>query len=110
MSKDRGILLDPQTGDIMISEDTDSFGLIELGLVIGEVTYQNQAIILQAHPGEFKENPTLGIGIADILHNEDIIGWKREIMLQLESDGMKVNDVGIDIKLGKLSIDASYSS
>lgn len=110
MAKDKGLLLDPGTGDLQISTKRNALGVIEQGLVIGNTVYQNQAVILQAFKGEFKEYPTMGAGIFDIVCDNDPTGWKREIALQLELDGMTVNDVDIDFIKNKLTIDAGYSS
>lgn len=110
MAKAIGILIDPQTGDLQLDTERDALGLIAQGLGIGDTTYQNQAIILQAVKGEFKEYPTLGVGISDMVNDHEATGWMREIALQLESDGMTVKEVDIDITSGKLTIDAEYNS
>ena len=110
MAKSTGILLDPETGDLLVAAQRDAAGLIVQGLEIGTTTFQNQALILQAAKGEFKEYPTLGVGISDILGDDEITGWKREIALQLEADGMKVKTVDLDLKNNKLTIDAEYDS
>ncbi|WP_418450193.1 hypothetical protein [Alistipes sp.] len=110
MAKGKDILLDPQTGDLMADTARDAYGLIANGLQIGDTTKQNQAIILQAFKGEFKEYPTLGVGISDILNDNETAGWKREIILQLEADDMKVKEVDLDITNNKLMIDAVYRS
>lgn len=110
MAKDKGILLDPETGDLQISTKWNVLGTVEHDLVVGNATYQNQAVILQAFKGEFKEYPAIGVGIFDIVCDNDPTGWKREIALQLELDGMTVNDLEIDFIKNKLIIDASYSS
>nr|DAT27672.1 MAG TPA: hypothetical protein [Caudoviricetes sp.]DAW71174.1 MAG TPA: hypothetical protein [Caudoviricetes sp.] len=106
--KGTGILLDPETSDLKINTARDAQGLIAGGLEIGRTTYQNQAVILQAHKGEFKEYPLLGAGISDILGDDEITAWKREISLQLESDGMTINTVEIDTVKNKVTIDAEY--
>ncbi len=110
MGKGTGILLDPVTGDLQMAVRQDAAGLIAQGLEIGATTFQNQALILQASKGEFKEYPTLGVGISDILGDNEATGWKREIALQLEADGMKVKAVELDLKNNKLTIDAKYDS
>lgn len=110
MGKGTGILLDPDTGDLQLSSKRNKQGLIAEGLVIGETAAQNQAIILQSFKGEFKEYPTLGVGISDILSDNEPTGWRREIALQLESDGMKVRTVDINFTSNKLIIDADYRS
>ncbi len=110
MAKSIGILLDPETGDLLVAVQRDAAGVIAQGLEIGITTFQNQALILQAAKGEFKEYPTLGVGISDILGDDEMTGWKREIALQLEADGMKVKTVDLDLKNNKLTIDAEYDS
>jgi hypothetical protein len=60
------------------------------GLSVGNVKEQNQALILASRMGEWKEFPRLGVGIADILGDTDMLAWKRIITEQLESDGMRV--------------------
>ncbi len=110
MAKSTGILLDPATGDLLVAARRDAAGLVAQGLEVGTTTFQNQALILQAAKGEFKEYPTLGVGISDILGDDEMTGWKREITLQLEADGMKVKTVGLDLTNNKLTIDADYDS
>lgn len=110
MAKDKGILLDPETGDLQISTQRNALGVIPQGLVVGNTGYQNQAVILQTSKGEFKEYPTLGVGISDIVNDHEVVGWKREITLQLESDGMTINDIEININTKKLMLNADYNS
>ena len=109
MPKAVEILIDPDSGDLQVSTERDALGLIAQGLEIGNATYQNQAIILQASKGEFKEYPTLGVGISDMVNDHEVVGWRREIALQLESDGMTIKEVEIDLINNKVIIDASYS-
>jgi hypothetical protein len=76
------------------------------GLVIGDTTYQNQAIILICQKGELKNAPLAGVGINDIC-NDHLLGlWKREIIEQLESDGQTISKLEITTK--KLELDAKY--
>lgn len=59
-------------------------------LCVGNVKEQNIALILASRKGEWKEYPRLGVGIADILGDTDMLAWKRIITEQLENDGMRV--------------------
>lgn len=64
---------------------------------------QNQALLLMLHKGELKENPAVGIGISDMLLDNDPIYWRTLIKEQLEMDGQRVSGVrltttGIEIK------------
>lgn len=110
MAKAYGILIDPETGDLQVDTGRNALGQIAQGLGIGDTTYQNQAVMLQAAKGEFKEYPTLGVGISDMVNDHETTGWMREIALQLEADGMRVNSVEIDTTSNKLVIDAQYNS
>jgi len=109
MGKETDLLLDPDTGDLMVSKERDQKGLITQGITLGDVTWQNQALILQMSKGELKEYPLLGVSIKEMINDHDISGWKREIKLQLNADSMQVSEVDLSIQTGKLIIDASYS-
>lgn len=101
-------MLENDTLDMKVSVERGSGGLITRGLVVGNTLYQNQALLLHAHKGEYKDAPTLGAGISDMLSDSDLIGWKREIVLQLESDSMRVNKV--ELTTSKLTVDADYGT
>ena len=94
MSKKIGIQL---TSDLELSINPirDSSGLILSGITIGDTLYQNQYMILTAQKGEFKENPTLGVGINDMANDDDLSEWKKSIREELSKDGMKVNTLTI---------------
>lgn len=70
-------------------------------MAVGDVLHQNQGIILNLHKGELKENPSVGVGISDMLLDNDPIYWRTEIREQFEMDGMTVDKV----KVTKTSID-----
>ena len=88
-----GIISDTN-GDLMVRNGT---------LVIGDVTYQNQATILKAHKGEIKEHPHIGVGIDDIANDHEFDRWKRLITEELEKDGqviskLKITSTGIELE------------
>ena len=74
---------------------TDELGQITQGLTLGDTLAQNQAIIMEMHPGELKERPMVGVGISDMLLDNDPLFWRTKIKEQLEMDGQKVEDVSI---------------
>lgn len=78
-----------------IRVERDQHGRILRGLVIGDVLRQNQALLLQLHPGELKENPVIGIGIGDMLLDHDPLLWRARIREQLQMDGQKVGNIRI---------------
>lgn len=107
MAKGKGMQLDNRTLDLKVSVERDKDGLISSGLAVGGTLSQNQALILHAHKGEMKESPATGVGLSDSIGDDGLTGWRREIALQLEADGMKVR--GIQMTTEKLTIDAYYS-
>lgn len=100
----KGIQLIDYEPDIDVVKDGD--GKIVQGLVVGDITAQNQALILRIHKGEQKENPSLGCGIEDMLLDSDPLYWRTEIREQLEMDGQSVNS--IEIGNDSITIDANY--
>ena len=110
MAKDTGILLDPATGDLAVSARRDGAGLIAQGLEVGTATFQNQALILRAAKGEFKEYPTLGAGISDALGDNETTGCRREIPLQRAAAGPQAQTGDRALKDNTLNGDAEYDS
>lgn len=84
----------------------DSLGQITQGLTLGETLQQNQAIILAMHQGEMKERPMMGVGISDMLLDNDPIYWRTKIKEQMGMDGQKVGRVKLT-KTG-IEIEATY--
>lgn len=93
--------------DIDIKVTKDAQGRIVSGLVVGNILAQNQAIILQLHKGELKDNPSVGVGITDMLLDHNPLAWRTAIQEQLERDGQKVDSVKIN-SAGGIEIVASY--
>lgn len=100
-----GIQLE-QSFDIQIRVERDASGRIAGGLVVGDILAQNQALIINAHKGEFKESPIVGVGISDMLLDHDALAWRTEIREQLEIDGQTVDDV--KITTSEITVDAHY--
>lgn len=73
----------------------DRFGRIAGGLVVGPVLRQNQALLLTLHPGELKDNPTVGVGITNMLLDHNPLLWRSRIREQLEMDGQTVDRITI---------------
>lgn len=76
-------------------------------LVIGESDEQHIIDILSAYPGEYKQFPMIGVYIHRTV-NGLIDGFiKRDIRINLESDGYVINK--IEFTESELNIDAKYS-
>jgi hypothetical protein len=105
-NKSRGILLDEKY-DFLIEVERDDKGQIIQGLILGDVTKQNQNTILLAEKGEIKNSPLLGVGIASYLDDESPSELLREVRINLRMDGQKVRSCGFDNN-GKLIIQGGY--
>lgn len=92
--------------DIDVEVVKDSYSRIVSGMVLGDILAQNQAAILTLHKGELHEDPSVGVGISDMLLDENLQLWKREIREQLELDGQKVSSIILTIST--LQIEATY--
>lgn len=91
--------------DILL--DTNHDLRIENGdFVIGTSDFQHQELLLQTFKGEWKENPTIAVGAAGFLKDNDIQGLAAEIKQEFERDGMTVN--GIEFTEEKIKVDAIY--
>lgn len=101
----RGILIGADY-DIQIQPQRDASGKIASGLVIGNVLYQNQALIIGGYKGEVKEAPYVGAGIGDMLLDHDPLAWRTEIREQLEIDGQTVESV--KVSNSGISVEAHY--
>lgn len=75
-------------------------------MTIGEVTEQNQYLLLITHQGEWKEFPLVGVGIGDLVNDNDLMKWKRAIGEALEQDGQTIET--LELTTDKLTIKASY--
>ena len=92
--------------DLAVNVTRDTSGKITGGLVIGDILRQNQALLLVLHKGELKSDPSVGVGISDMLLDHNLRIWKKEIREQMELDGQKVDS--IQITYAGLVIDSKY--
>ncbi len=72
-------------------------------LAVGETQYQEEYLVLATQRGEWKENPIVGAGLADMAGDEDLRYWKREIMENLARVGIKIK--GVSLNNGQLEIE-----
>lgn len=90
--------------DLMLEEGDLFFSRKDL--VIGESTSQHQQLLLLTYPGEWKNNPLMGVGLADWLNEERTGNLMTEVRRQFKGDGMEVKSISYD--QGKLKVDAAY--
>lgn len=101
-----GILINDNY-ELKVLAERDSTGKIINGAAIGNTLYQNTGMILISRKGEFKQQPALGVGIEDVLLDNDYLDWRRRIRISLELDEQNVKGVkfsGAD----NLTIESAY--
>lgn len=82
-----GILIDPETGDLMVRDGS---------LVIGDNTGQVAQAVLQANRGELKEHPLLGAEIVKLHHGNGDVMWAADAKDMLQAAGVPVKRVVLD--------------
>lgn len=92
--------------DFLLDEDFD-LQIAGGDLVVDESTYQHQKILLFADKGQFKQNPTIGVGSRRYLETSKPDELAREIRLEFYGDGMDVKNINISDNL-EIVIDAEY--
>lgn len=71
-------------------------------MATGETQYQEEYLVLASQRGEWKENPLVGVGLADMVGDEDLRYWKREITENMARVGIKIK--GVSLKNGQIEI------
>lgn len=94
--------------DLLIAPKRDAQGLITQGVVLGDITSQNQELIIISEKGEFKHSPLVGVGVTTYLDDEVPDNLLRAVRTELAVEGMNVSKVRFDSD-GKLIIDAQYN-
>jgi hypothetical protein len=76
-------------------------------IAIGYSDNQHQEHILLANKGDYKEFPELGVGINNMLNEDDFLPFLIEAKKNLQYDGMKINNIKFE-ENGNLNIDGYY--
>ncbi len=90
------ILYDQLSGDIACKNGD---------FVIGDSTLQHQADLLEAAEGEYKQSPTVGVGLQGFLNDEDPSEMVRKIRIQFVGDGLNISQLKMT---DPMNIKASY--
>ncbi|MDM1557052.1 hypothetical protein HX126_21080 [Chryseobacterium indologenes] len=94
--------------DIILDENFDV--KIEDGdFVVGESTYQNQNLLILADKGQFKMDPTVGVGVRRFLESNKKDDLAREIRQEFMKDGMIVKSLTITPEM-EIKVDAVYNN
>lgn len=80
--------------DIILTTDLD-LQVVNGDLVTGDSLKQAQQLLLGTNKGEWKQNPTMGVGVVNYLETASMSELSREIREQFTKDGMKVSSVNI---------------
>ena len=74
---------------------------------VGNTLFQNQAFILRGDKGDFVENPEIGVGLTTLINDHNPQELKREIILQLKKEGMKISK--LNLNASGIDLEADYS-
>jgi hypothetical protein len=95
--------------DILLN--TDDLNIVHGDFDCGFADEQHIDLLLRASKGDFKEHPLLGVGIYQYINSSQDkasrMALQREVGLQLEVDGCKVNSISFDSDFN-LVIDGEY--
>ena len=92
--------------DILLNTDGD-LDISNGDFLTGESTLQNQALILIAHQGEFKQTPEIGVGIQDLLLSDELLEYRHRIRNHFTMDKLRIKELEL-YEIGNLKINASY--
>lgn len=90
----RGILIDPETGDLQVKDGR---------LVVGDTTAQVAECVLRAMRGEFKEHPLIGAETLKMLGGAYNPMWRADAKTMLQACGVSVSR--IEVKNGQITIE-----
>ena len=95
--------------DLKIDPVRDAEGKILRGVVIGKTLEQNKAFLLLGHANDFKADPTLGVGIENLLLSTDLLEYRHKVREQFARDGLKITNLDL-YSLDKIKIEAHYEN
>lgn len=93
---------------MQLDEITNDIKIENGHIAIGETLPQNEFLLLVMNKGELKEDPLVGVGISDMLNDNDILGWKRKIRDGLKADGLTVEQISISSDGRIKKLEAKY--
>ena len=94
--------------DILLDEDYD-IQIADGDFVVGESTQQHQMLLLLSEAGEWKQNPTVGVGLRSYLLDDTTVSdLKSAIAKGFEADGQRITSLKITPDY-KLTIKAEYN-
>lgn len=95
--------------DMKVDPVVDGDGKIVSGLVLGNTQKQNELLILACNPGEIRQHPTIGVGLADATldDSDDLLGYRHEIRRNYKLEGLSIKKLDLyDIR--NVNIESAY--
>lgn len=83
----RGILIDSETGDLLVENG---------GLVVGDTEAQTVEAVMMANRGEFKEFPLIGGEVMQMLGGSVDVMWPGRVKRMLRACGVDCDRVKVD--------------
>ncbi len=83
----KGILIDSETGDLLVENG---------GLAIGDTEAQTVEVVLTANRGEFKESPLIGGEAMQMLGGVVDVMWPGRVKKMLKACGVECERVKVD--------------
>lgn len=91
--------------DIILTEQYD-LATVNGDFAIDDCLKQSQMMLLKTNKGEWKQNPTMGVGVSSYIEQHTPAHLAREIREQFSKDGMQVDNVNISGTT--LNVDAKW--
>lgn len=87
----------------------DQSGRIVNGLNVGATQPQNEALILASNAGEFKNSPTLGVGLSNAVLSDtaDTLKYRHAVRRNYDLEGLSISQLDM-FDLRKINIVAKY--
>ncbi|MDV6170226.1 oxidase [Flavobacterium sp. DG1-102-2] len=92
----------------ILSNENGSLAFKDGDFATGFSENQHQHDILLANKGEYKEFPEIGVGLIQMLQDDEYTDVLIEAKKNLQYDGMEIDNITID-EYGKLNIYGKYS-
>lgn len=92
--------------DIALNDDED-LDIQNGDFAAIESTYQHQRQLILNNKGDFKQNPTIGVGAFTYFDDEHMQNLVRAVGVEFARDGMDVREIKMDTD-GTLKSDALY--
>ncbi len=88
-------------------DDSEDVTIQHDDFVIDESTAQHQRQLILNNKGDFKQNPTIGVGVFEYYDDEHMRDLIRAVSIEFSRDGMDVQSIRLDAD-GVLKSNAFY--